>query len=546
MMHAFIFLILTLFTSNTIWTVNQCDQKDHHCGQQACDNDDQCNKTCCDDRFFCKTFLLPRSLASDTGRRLLARHYFINEYRKNGYHTTAISGSIYTQSFNNEKTGNYFSPECISNCFTIGANDENLINVRSEDFGISCTGSICLCPKFQAWTTDLSLFYIFNPCDTKIFLDIHFPVVHIEWDNKCCITQLDECDRNFSCGLMSTLESETAIGTTKIDQALSGQFLWGDVLNVMEFGKFKCGKEDPITRVAEIEIGVGTWLAERDCWNIWIKALGKIPTGNHSKARSLLDPIAGNGGYAEAGLGLLGYALLWENECNKKLMVNFLGQATHLFSRTQRRLFDLNKNGCFSRYLLLKKYKDNGTQYNCLERGPNIFTHDIATNINVQVDASILLSYLHDCFLFDVGYNFWGRSEEKLDRFCSTITPQTYGIKGIIPVIPGTDDPDDGCVIVDPNDTNLQTASLSTIGVSKGKENGTDGLSPVFIKTDDLNLCSALAPEARSHTIFANLTWIWPDHERSPFFGLGGKLEFATTNSSLDVWAFWLRSGLNF
>ena len=520
---------------------NTCNN-DHICTQSACTHED-CNNTCCDNKFFCKTFLLPRSQASDTGRRLLARHFFINNYPNNEYTSTVVNSNVYTQSFNNDDTGAYFSPRCGSNTFTFGFEDAQNIDVRSEDFGFSCTGNLTLCPKYQAWTTELSFFFLKRPCDTDLFIDIHIPIVHIEWDNRCCVNIQEDCDDDFACGLMSTQESETGVGTRNPEKAFSGQFLWGDVETVQEFGQFRCGKEDPITRVAEIEIGIGSWLWQGDWWNIGLKVIGKIPTGNTSNARSLLDPIAGNGGYAEFGIGLLSYALLCEWDENKKIMLNIAAQATHLFDRQQTRIFDLNKNQCFSRYLLLKQFKENGEAYDCLERGPNIFTHCIHTKINAQVDAAIVLSYLHNCYLFDIGYNFWGRSEETVSRFCAKITDKQFGIKATIPVIEGEIVMDECTVSGDPN---IQTASCSTINTTKGTQNGTDGPDPVFIRTSDLNLCSALAPEARSHSILGNFAWIWPDHELSPFFGFGGKVEFSTFNSSLDQWAFWFRGGMNF
>ena len=539
--HKFIHLLpLIISISLTVPLYGQSISCTNSCFQSQ----DESDETCCDKQFFCKTFLLPRSQASDTGRRLLARHFFINNYPDNKYTNTVVNSNIYTQSFQNEDTGAYFSPVCGTNTFSFGSENGQNTNMRSEDFGFSCTGDITLIPKYKSWTTEISIFFLKHPCDTDIFIDIHIPIVHVEWENECCVRTLDNCASDFACGLMSSQENpENGVGTQNPAKAFSGQFLWGDVEHIQQFGQFQCGKEDPITRVAEIEIGIGTWLTRGDWWNLGIKIIGKIPTGNHSKAKTLLDPIAGNGGYAEAGIGIFSYALLCEWDENKKIMLNFAAQATHLFNREQIRIFDLDDNQCFSRYLLLKQFKNNGTEYDCLERGPNVFTHCIHTKINAQIDAAIVLSYLHNCYLFDIGYNVWGRTQESVKRFCSTITDQRYGIKATIPVIEGEIVMDECTVIGDPN---IQTASRSTINSTQGIDNGTDGADPVFIKTSDLNLSSALAPKALSHTILANFAWIWPDHELSPFFGIGGKVESATYNSSLNQWSLWFRGGMNF
>jgi hypothetical protein len=501
-----------------------------------------CSDTCTTDRcgdcgFFCQGHFAPRSQGSDTARRLVGRNLFLYAYEENGYYGAFSITPEVTRSFRSEELGRYISPVSDCNCFTVG--EDGQANIRGEDFGLNCTGTgnqVCLYPRVSNFLIDFSLYLGLDACWKGLFIDIHLPVVHTWWDTNCCLDESTTCSSTFEPCLMSTNQTNNAVGTTDVIRALNGNFVWGDVANEMCFGKLCCRPTQTGIADLEFDVGYNFWACQD--YHVAIKLVVKAPTGNKPEAVYLFEPIVGNGGHWELGAGLSAHYVLWEADDNCNLTFHLDGYATHLFATScETRLFDLCNNGCFSRYLLLKRYSNNGTTLNGLERGPNIFAQNLSTKINVQGDVTALLSYKTDCWLIDLGYNFWGRSQEEAECTYFDIPANTYGIKGTLPV----------CQEGVANSTNIRTASLSTINESAGKQGISDGPLPVFVTADDLDVNGSLAPSALSNAFVFNFGYIWENSDYTPFLGLGGKAEFSGSNdATLDQWALWLKGGLTF
>src|SRR3989304_873863 len=143
----------------------------------------------------------------------------------------------------------------------------------------------------------------------------------------------------------------------------NGNYVWGDVKQQMLFGKICCGKQSD-TRLADLRIRLGYNFFLEENYHFGLKFVFAAPTGTKPTAKFLWEPIAGNGAHWEFGGGLTGHALLWDKDEDTQLSWHLDAEITHLFrSREHCRTFDLCSNGCFSRYLLLKKFKtdSNGT-----------------------------------------------------------------------------------------------------------------------------------------------------------------------------------------
>ena len=529
-------LSVLLSVPSTIIYASSCNDCDDVCTldcSQTCTENDCCTISC-------QGHFAPRSQGSDTARRLVGRNLFLYKYEECGYYGTFSIIPEISRSFRTAEIGRYLSPVCDCNCFTVGQNA--VANIRGEDFGLNCTGDtneVCFSPQITNFLLDFGLYIGLDECWKGLFIDIHMPVCHTWWDTNCCGPDI-ECETSTTCSgsfescLMSTTGNDD-VGTTDVVKALNGNFVWGDVTNEMCFGKLCCRRT--VTRIADLEVALGYNFWACEDYHVGIKAVVKAPTGNKTEGRFLFDPIAGNGGRWELGGGLTAHYVLWDRDENCSLAFNFDGYATHMFSTScETRVFDLCANGCFSRYLLLKRYaiKDGNRILAGLERGPNVFAQEIKTKVNVQGDLTALLSYKSDCWLFDVGYNFWGRSAETCSEFCPEIAENTYGIKGTVPVC-------------DNSTQNLRTASLSTISTSEGTAGDDDGTEPVFLKGDDLNVNSALAPSAISHSFVFNGTYLWENSDYTPFLGLGGKIEFSgSCDTTVDQWKLWLKGGINF
>lgn len=538
---------------------NSCTTK---CDVVDCEDDCESNQ-CCDDNFFCKTHFSPRSQGSDTARRLVASHLYEHQFDMDKLYGTFAVTFAFQRNFRKNELATYFAPNCqdpCNPCIILGADDQNGVDVRSDDFGLSCTAEVCPCPKYSSFIADLQWWVGLSEWCPGTFFELYIPIVHTWVDYNCCARLLKEnretpcadvwCQvagsnppvsgcTNYMSKTGDTDSEKTEVGTTDPTKALRGNFTWGDVENTMCFGKQCCDNIDK-TRVADLQFNLGYDFWQTENYHLGFKLILKAPTGNVAEGKFLLEPIVGNGGHFELGGGVTASAILWDKDIDQQVSWHLEADITHLFnSRQQTRVFDLVNNGCYSRYLLLKVFGNKGTSLDGLERGPNVFNSCLKVNAGAQVDITSLWSYRYTCWNVDLAYNFWSRSQEKADadKICCKIADDTYGIKGLNEM---------GTVDV----PNLNTASKATIQNATNTATGmplVDDPSPVFVGCGDLNICSGLAPSAWSNSVVAHVTYLMEDNDWEPYFGVGGKAEFSGKgNTAMNQWAVWAKGGITF
>ncbi|MEX0671913.1 MAG: hypothetical protein WD068_01005 [Candidatus Babeliales bacterium] len=513
----------------------------------AVDCDDNCTDNCCDDTIFCKTHFSPRSQGSDTARRLVGSHLYEHQFDMDKLYGTFAATFAYQRNFRTNELAAYFAPKCkpCDGCVVLGADSTNGIDVRSQDFGLSCTGKVCPSPRYSSFIADLQWWVGLSEWCPGTFFELYIPVVYTSVDYNCCPTLGknvgDVCAETFPDNLMSvtTGSEKSNVGTTKLDDALRGNFVWGDVENPLNYGKQCCNNLSK-TRVADLQFNLGYDFWQTENYHLGLKIIAKAPTGNVAEAKYLLEPIVGNGGHFELGGGLTASAILWDKDVDQQFSWHLEADITHLFnSRLQTRVFDLKNNGCYSRYLLLKKF---GTDTNGeptldgLERGPNVFKSCVKIQAGAQVDLTSLWSYRYTCWNLDLAFNFWSRSQEKItnNKNCCQIPDKTYGIKGLLGMT-GTQA--------------LQTASKATISDATDDDSNLplSDDTTTFVGCQDLNLCSGLAPSALSYAAVGNITYLWEENDWQPYFGVGGKAEFSGKgNRALNQWAVWAKGGITF
>ncbi len=543
---ALLMILVTVFSIN-LHALDSCSptigcQPCGDCSTDCSRSCDCCELDCCHTGS-CKTYLAKRSQGTDTARWMMGLKAFV-EMMNNPDETTAIMLTPgFSRSFRNEELAPFFLPGD-GNCVTFNRDSIEDNVLRSDDFGLSGTGTVCICPQLSNFFIDFSAYLDLKNCCEGLFFEVHAPVVHTWWDANCTTCQPDApCSATFPEDLMACSDEPTPVGTTDLKKALRGNFGWptgtrvGVEVDELCFGVI-CKDRISKTRLAEVRLGLGYYY-NCDRWGAGIKAVGAIPAGNVPEAHFLLDPVVGNGGHGELGVGLMADANFYQCEDGSYFAWYLDGYVSHMFtSRTQRRLFDLTNNGCFSRYLLLKEFDTSASTDESLvtlQRGPNVFAQPIKVAIDVQGDVSTMFSYIGNCFSFDIGYNFWGRSQEKCKEFGCCIPNNVYGVKGILPFC----DPD--------GIGNIQTASTSTINMSSGTEGADDGADPRFVACKDLDLCSALNPSVFTHAVFANLGYSNSGAECDIFFGVGGKVEFTDScHQTIQQWQVWATGAVTF
>lgn len=81
--------------------------------------------------------------------------------------------------------------------------------------------------------------------------------------------------------------------------------------------------------------------------------------------------------------------------------------------------------------------------------------------------------------------------------------------------------------------------------------------TPVFIQTSDLDLSSAASPLVMTHKLFTAVNYAWPTECKrvTPFFGVGGDVEFEGINrhftvrndkDTLSQWSIWFKGGVGY
>jgi hypothetical protein len=213
----------------------------------------------------------------------------------------------------------------------------------------------------------------------------------------------------------------------------------------------------------------------------------------------------------------------------------------------------------------------------------NLTTLDVKTSIGVQADIVAMFNLTASGFSWDLGYNFWGRSCEKIHcppacapcdvSLCDPSQANTWGLKGDARMF-GFAANASGGVVVDTPIALSSTESKATIHSGTNIPGGLDTVSndpyernfsvdnakfavavngnvrlvfapfipgpnqdafqvktsiqPILLKCEDIDLCERT--RGISHKIFTHLGYTWDRENLKPFLGFGGFAEFGKTD----------------
>lgn len=397
---------------------------------------------------------------------------------------------------------------------------------------------VCFTPRVTSFLADMSLFIDLNSWFNGCFLRVQSPLTWTKWDLGMCEKIINSGDVAGAQGwrgnwatvdnnLLSSFTDYSCwekAGTSYVDSVGLAHPLYAAKL-------CPCGKTK--TALADLHVDVGFYAYQADHYHVGLYARGVIPTGTRPTGEFLFEPIIGNGHHGELGGGLNGYAQLWSNRVkSKELSLYVDGSITHLFSSHQQRVFDLKNHGPLSRYLLLT---NSATAPSSITPAANITRSDIQVSVPVQVDLVALINYATDVFSWNVGYNFWARSCEKIN--CCKISTSKLC---------------DNCSAV----SGLNGVTWKPYVNSTIKNLGASSLAPA-LSQDNLDL-NASRTKGSSHKLFTSFNYAWTELDDTvvPFLGIGTEIEFGNTTSgsntacckrvSLSQWGLWLRAGTEF
>jgi hypothetical protein len=296
-------------------------------------------------------------------------------------------------------------------------------------------------------------------------------------------------------------------------------------LTSARFCGFSCNDNKDITRLADVQADFGwDFISKRD-GHLGLFVRGVAPTGNRPHGRWLFEPIVGNGHHWELGGGLTSSVIFWhgrDENHHAGLFIN--ANVTHLFDALQYRVFDL-KHIPLSRYM-------SATTTDGVEIAPiaNLTATAVNARCALQVDAAAMFNWTFGGWTWDLGYNFWAKTCEKVT--CSKKCSMCYG-EGIIK------NASHGEWLFDFDSTIHEEHTPITRKV---------------ITDADIDYEGAQT-KGMSHKIFSHLGYHWLDRGHvEPFVGLGGEAEFGSNNDdcsccpyvSLSQWGVWLKGGVAF
>lgn len=490
-------------------------------------------------------------------------------------------------------------------------------------------------PRVTNLMIDLSFYLGLDEWVDGLYLRFHAPVVHTRWDLNFCEKVIDRGSSAYLPGYFN--ENSSGVDRAQLVDSAS-DFLTGcsapNLGCLVTFESLKNARLYKRTRnkttLSDVQGALGWNFAQCDDYHFGLNLRGAAPTGNRPTGEYLFEPIVGNGHHWELGFGFTSHYTFWRSKNNQQSCGFYLDfNLTHLFSARQRRSFDLvdrpNSRYALASMLGVPVYNlfanaDPGdasgsvapsAQFqNVFTSVANLTTFDVESRIAAQFDLVALFNYTNCGWGWDMGYNFWTRSCEKIRYTCTCPAPldgnRIWALKGdsfVYGFAASTIDP----IVV--NQPIALSATQDTADIHTGRNNfvgpnpldgGIDGIQPtrnpgvdnakfarfledntagadindlvtglqtktsqepVFLANTDIDLFSART-KGLSHKFFTHVSYTWGPRwcEWIPYFGAGAKVEFAKhTNpctfecdsckcqqSALSEWGIWFKGGVSF
>jgi len=484
----------------------------------------------------------PRSQDMNAARDIVGWHPFIHRYDAEKNYSVVAFTPEYNQSLRPKNISlALFNSDTLSlsGSQVPGRADTN--ELLADYFGLSpaFASDAFFKPLIRNLILDMALYIGFDTWVKGLYLQLRGPAVWTQWNLKLAETILDEGeDTPFPPGYMAA--AAVTAPYNSFTQAMKGLYPFGQV-EKLKFGKI-CGAQT-LGGLAAVEIVFGYDFIRRETSHVGINFRASAPTGSRPKGIFFFEPRVGCGKNWRIGVGFTGHTRLWEKDGEQEVIMWVDANFTNMLKTHQKRSFDFCKNGFFSRYILAKEFDENGIFAERIVPAINFTTLECDVHVSIVVDMVFMFAYSYNDFLFDVGYNGWIRSREKI-CLKEGIPANKFGLKGVqFAVNPITGQPDN------------TTESLATI-----YETGpiiSDGLFPVFLTTEDINVKSAASPLILTQKIFWHFSYAWTkcDWEGIPFLGIGAEIEFEgintrnayqPTNTTMGQASVWLKGGIAF
>lgn len=491
-------------------------------------------------------------------------------------------------------------------------------------------------PRISNIIADFHFYMGLDKCFPNWYFRMYSPLVRTRWDLNLCESIIDTGNQNHPEGYFTPRELSRDWLLSNFCEFLSGAApcslndnIGGNLEDVdnpigdegndpqvitIEFTPLKfarmCKSSMKETRLADLRAELGWNFFQREDSHLGFNFQFAAPTGNRPNAGYVFDAIVGNGGHWEFGGGLTGSYVFWRNDAQDAHIGAYLDASlTHMFATRQKRTFDL-VNKPLSRYMLAMKF---GAPVNVtggpnqqaslteleIEAGKpkaefkgvynpvaNLTTMDVDVSVALQADIALWLNYTTGNLSFDVGYNFWGRSCEKVEcvecdfdpccvdlNICAPGQKCKWGLKGDASVFgffagdvtSGTLEranvgalsatQNDATACTGTNDGDVRNAGVDNaefahfifddgntqpMAWTRSVADPTDitaeqtrtSVNPELLSCDDVDFC--VSSRGLSHKLWTNLQYTYEHEVCTLMLAVGGEVEFGKDMGSPD------------
>lgn len=589
--------------------------------------------------------IMVRSQSVDSARELVGWAHQVNLFDVGCLYGTFAITPEYTQSFRSGRLaqnvfGNIFgttSSSCSTGCATdcdtdCGASfnvtgscvdNRNSCDLLADYFGLPTdfSSTITLKPKIQNFLIDFDLYLGLDEWLCGLWFRVHAPFVHARWKLGLCETINALGTNNHPAGYFSNVEIPRANLLGSFAQFLAGQTpnLAGVSGNNVTFNPLtrqlvpvcavNCNdicsdnNSNALTKngLSEIQAAMGWNFWQGEDYHVGLGVRVAAPTGTRiGKSAYLFSPIIGNGHHWQLGAMFTSHYTFWRGcDYDRSFGLYVDMNIEHLFNTRQCRTFDLCGRGALSSYMLAQQLTDNTTQLNGLAAAEytasnaqfanvltpvaNLTTANVKVSIPVQVDMTAMFNYQHCGFEWDLGYNLWATSCEKIKgcaRNCATgstsnsLVASNYALKGdsfvygfyrpdsvtspsgftatplaatqsIATIHAGRNGcPETTANLGNPGIDNAQLATIGSggsaiaiytapelpVGVAANPQTRTS-IQPVTLNDSNLNVNGARA-KGLTHKVFTHFSYTWECDCWMPYVGIGGKAEFSQNRTN--------------
>lgn len=495
-----------------------------------------------------KNLFLHRAFSANTSRELIMEGH-VTSTDFDGFYSFFSATGAFQRSWNQSEDQGIgaFPFWSGTNTMTVGTNTSNS-SLDAYQFGlgqVTTNGSITLNPVVYQGGSDFLLYFGASTNDPGMFLKLKAPLGIIGVN-----PQLTEAPAtaaaNYPAGQLQPSSSAIADPATTMTQAFAGSLINGQLKNgdflPMEYGLIN-GKQLSGAQFGDIEMALGYNFIRNEDYLLSVALRASAPSANKPTGQYLLEPIFGRGGSWGIGGYIDGKMKLWEDNANQTLTVNIIGTILHLVkTKNTIRSYDLTANGAGSKYLLVADYNAN-TYQGVIQNLINISTLESNSSFSAEGDASISLTYVSNGWSADLGYNFWGRTQEILS-ISENFPTNRYAILGRQGVGLSTS-PTDNSNLCQPTATiDASVANATAVG---GSVVSATTPSNRISGNSAFDLAAAQQASASTSKIFAKGTYSWLDSHFSPHLGLAGEFEISTSaNNALPQWSVALIGGMYF